>query len=177
MSNTLENIDDAIAYLESPEYLRMVALQQDEDSSSLLGRPGTVVTAEPAVRTPPGRAPDSYVQHLRTRDSHTLFSPLLESRTPFQTRGRLLSTTYPAGVGQLRFKYEAAASLFRADEPYIDYAVYSYSTPIVWHVTSDGYSEWVFPLVKYSRTTSRHQNKIKAALEDCGASIRYLGRS
>lgn len=35
-----------------------------------------------------------------------------------------------------------------------DYVVYSYATPIAWHVPGEG---WTVPDVKYSVTTSRHQ--------------------
>jgi len=35
----------------------------------------------------------------------------------------------------------------------VDYALYSYGTPIAWHTTDAG---WIIPPVKYSATTSKH---------------------
>lgn len=50
-----------------------------------------------------------------------------------------------------------------------DYVIYSYSTPIAWHVPpdsdeEDGDERWVIPKVYYSATTSRHQNLVRTAL-------------
>lgn len=44
----------------------------------------------------------------------------------------------------------------------VGYVVYSYGTPIAWH--DDALNEWVIPDVKYSSTTSRHQNVVKGAV-------------
>lgn len=52
-----------------------------------------------------------------------------------------------------------------SDQP--DYAVYSYGTPIAWHVPDDGDDggeRWVVPKVRYSPTTSHHQNLVRTAL-------------
>lgn len=55
----------------------------------------------------------------------------------------------------------------------IDYVVWSYATPIAWHVKPfdqshkeylDGRPHWIFPTVKYSTTTSRHQSIVSDAL-------------
>lgn len=43
-----------------------------------------------------------------------------------------------------------------------DYAVYSYATPIAWHVPSEG---WVMPMDKYSLTTTQHQSHIRVLIE------------
>lgn len=42
----------------------------------------------------------------------------------------------------------------------INYVIFSYGTPIAWHLT-DG--TWVKPNVKYSPTTSKHQSRIPKA--------------
>lgn len=56
--------------------------------------------------------------------------------------------------------------VLKQDQP--DYVVYSYQTPIAWHVPDDGddgdTERWVVPDVKYSRTTTRHQNLVLTAL-------------
>jgi len=41
-----------------------------------------------------------------------------------------------------------------------DYIVYSYATPIAWHGTHG----WNIPAIKYSVSTSKHQNYIRRAL-------------
>ena len=40
-----------------------------------------------------------------------------------------------------------------------DYVVYSYATPIAWHVSGS----WVVPLEKFSVTTTRHQFYVREA--------------
>lgn len=51
----------------------------------------------------------------------------------------------------------------------VDYVIYSYSTPIAWHVCQgeDGKPTdyWVIPTVKYSVTTTNHQNIATAAID------------
>lgn len=44
----------------------------------------------------------------------------------------------------------------------VGYVVYSYGTPIAWR--DDAREEWIIPDVKYSSTTSRHQNIVKGAV-------------
>lgn len=51
----------------------------------------------------------------------------------------------------------------------IDYVVYSYATPIAWHMKS---GEWVYPPVSYSPTTTGHQSVVRTAL-----GINYDGTS
>lgn len=41
-----------------------------------------------------------------------------------------------------------------------DYIIYSYGTPIAWHGTYG----WNIPAVKYSVTTSKHQNYVRRAI-------------
>lgn len=55
--------------------------------------------------------------------------------------------------------------VLRVDRP--DYVVTSYETPIAWHVANDGDGDderWVIPDVRYSATTTRHQNLVRTAL-------------
>ena len=49
---------------------------------------------------------------------------------------------------------------FKQDETRIEYAVYSYGTPIAWH-TSQG---WYIVSQKFSQTTSKHQNAVRRAV-------------
>jgi hypothetical protein len=51
---------------------------------------------------------------------------------------------------------------FKTDEIKIDYAVYSYGTPIAWH-TSEG---WYVVEQKFSVTTSKHQNYVRRAIAE-----------
>ena len=50
----------------------------------------------------------------------------------------------------------------KQDETRIDYAVYSYGTPIAWH-TAEG---WYVVSQKFSVTTSKHQNYVRRAIAD-----------
>jgi hypothetical protein len=58
-------------------------------------------------------------------------------------------------IGQLPIEFEQQLKL---DKP--DFIVYSYNTPIAWH--SD--KGWFIPEVKYSVTTSKHQNYVRRAV-------------
>lgn len=44
----------------------------------------------------------------------------------------------------------------------VAYTVFSYKTPIAWQ---DGNGQWTVPAVTYSKTTSQHQSKVRAAME------------
>lgn len=66
------------------------------------------------------------------------------------------------------------AAHLRADEndPGVEYVVFSYDTPIAW-VRRDGVA--VIPLVRYSRTTSRHQNLARTELVSLRDRITKIG--
>lgn len=49
---------------------------------------------------------------------------------------------------------------FKQDETRIQYAVYSYGTPIAWHTEAQG---WYIVEQKFSMTTSKHQNLVRKA--------------
>lgn len=77
-------------------------------------------------------------------------------------RGRVRRQFTPTQVGRLATEW---ALVLGQDEP--DYVLYSYNTPIAWHVPDDGDDggeRWVVPEVKYSTTTSRHQTIVRTAL-------------
>jgi len=50
----------------------------------------------------------------------------------------------------------------KQDETRIDYAVYSYGTPIAWH-TAEG---WYVVSQKFSVTTSKHSNYVRRAIAE-----------
>lgn len=109
-----------------------------------------------------------------TRDGWWEFAPTLSDGIDFKTSGALSGyraadlgdddwTAANLPLGQLPEEYRAsyAAAI---------YVVESYSTPIAWRLPNrmtgedDSTQVWVMPNVKYSVTTSRHQNKIRVAL-------------
>jgi hypothetical protein len=181
MNDSVEKIDDLIKYIESPEYLRMVAREQDEDPSSLVpSAPLTFpseMTDNDASDCPCGYCgtsqegayrPASTAGPLRlslTQDRPQMYAVPLRDLRPFITStNNLRGVTEPESEssGQLP---EIAGQLWRTDFENIDYVVYSYATPIAWRVRGTDWAEWVVPSHYYSRTMSRHQNKIRTALE------------
>lgn len=194
---SLDKIDDLISYIESPEYLRMVASAQGESTLSLLGpdpryssdgladwereildapAPPVRFTRAGVIRNRTPRAPRTAARQLSTRDGWWKFGECLGSRVPFKTYGKFKGVDAPKGTGILPAEY---AHAFNAVHEFIDYVVYSYATPIAWHVwnpgitgVSDPESYWVMPDTRYSVTTSRHQTKIRVALAESGEDVR-----
>jgi hypothetical protein len=115
---------------------------------------------------------------LTTRRAWWVFRDVMASLRPFRTRGALRGVTGPecSGAGSLGDRNPRAAILWSIDRPRIDYVVYSYDTPIAWHVNTIIGGEWVFPMATYSQTTSRHQSKIRTALENLRATQGYSVR-
>src|SRR5687767_753500 len=100
------------------------------------------------------------ITHLTTRSTFREYADALSSLTPFKTRGSLEGQYVPVWrFGRLDYDY-------RDSFKQADYAVFSYSTPIAWHIPDVG---WVMPDVHYSQTTTRHQGKIRTALSVIGA--------
>jgi len=60
------------------------------------------------------------------------------------------------------FSISRGGNTFKEDEARIRYVVKSYSTPIAWRL-DDG--TWVVPEEKYSATTSRHQSRVRRAVQ------------
>jgi hypothetical protein len=103
------------------------------------------------------------------------FSQPLQDLEAFDTHGALRGLPGNAtgwSLGQLPGEYHESVK-------HADYVVYSYSTPIAWHlpagVPSTAYppgvwytmrpdGEWITPQVKYSVTTSKHQGRIFTAI-------------
>lgn len=73
-----------------------------------------------------------------------------------------MTASHEVSVGRLDEEWR---DVLFTDSP--DYIVYSYATPIAWHVPDDGDDggeRWVIPDVRYSSTTTRHQNIVRTAL-------------
>jgi len=88
-------------------------------------------------------------------------------RMSFNTYGALSGRNVdrndmPIYTGQLPARF---VDQFRADQDEIDYVVFSYVTPIAWHVNGKG---WVVPDTKYSVTTSKHQGKARSGIHQSG---------
>ena len=89
----------------------------------------------------------------------------IAKRQTFETYGSFSGYTYDVSLhgmpstGILLGTHENILIDQAAD---VDYIVYSYSTPIAWHLTSTDL--WVMPDVKYSATTSKHQHYVRCAL-------------
>lgn len=101
---------------------------------------------------------------------------MIGMRKAFDTRGALRGRVNPGSTdsGQLRARHAAASNLWTADQSKIDYVIYSYNTPIAWHVSAEGVDEWIYPDTSYSRTTSQHQAKIRRALAVDASPVRVL---
>lgn len=104
---------------------------------------------------------------LTTHMLWTAFSRPLFELAPFKTGGALRGEKGNAtgfAVGRLPSEYWDSVKD-------ADYVVYSYATPIAWHISYDTGSavanpRWVMPNEKYSLTTTRHQAIIRTALGD-----------
>ena len=89
----------------------------------------------------------------------TLASWLMAGQAFSNATGTFHGTPFPVGKGRLPKEFED--SLNEAD-----YVVYSYGTPIAWHVPAQGTlrARWIEPNVKYSQTTTAHQSRLSIAL-------------
>lgn len=97
------------------------------------------------------------------RDGWWLLAEIIATSRPFtSTIGSLRGEheRWPTSFGRLP---AAHAARLRADSTRhgIDLIIYSYATPIAWHVRGAG---WRVPDVTYSVTTSRHQSLVRVAL-------------
>jgi len=98
---------------------------------------------------------------------------------PFETYGSLQGINEQAGFGRCGQLEDKARKAFLGHRDgkqgqHMDYVVYSYSTPIAWHVNSQG---WFYPDTSYSRTTSAQQTHVRVALDvssSRGEHVTYL---
>lgn len=108
------------------------------------------------------------IKKINTRSDFFTYAALLNQREAFQAGGNVSGHPKLASnphTGQL-------PQIFRESFVNSDYAVWSYRTPIAWY--SPLADAWIIPNVKYSPTTTSHQNKIKVALDHLGVDVRYL---
>lgn len=94
------------------------------------------------------------IKHHTTRD---IPASTLASLTPFQTGGALEgrdSHGWWSGRGYLRGH---ALRAFSRDRDNMDYVIYSYGTPIAWHMKN---GEWVRVINRFSPTTGKHQSAL-----------------
>jgi hypothetical protein len=75
-------------------------------------------------------------------------------------RGRAVNG-YNVYTGQLQ---GGALEAFNVNREMVDYVVFSYATPIAWHVNTGVGGWWVMPETKYSITTTKHQGRVRTAL-------------
>jgi hypothetical protein len=96
------------------------------------------------------------MRRLTTHTSWMDYRDTLARLEGFTTGGALKGVQGPSQWrwGQLPYEY-------RDSVKGADYVVYSYSTPIAWHMPN---GEWVMPDTRYSVTTSKHQGKIRTAI-------------
>lgn len=105
---------------------------------------------------------NSHMNRLTNKSSFSSYAAALEAFEPFTTGGSFhggpVNPGDSIGRGFLSPEYHHSASA-------ADYVVYSYNTPIAWHLShDDGEDRWIVPDVKYSMTTTRHQGKISTAI-------------
>lgn len=146
-----------------PEVLGFRVAQPEAESTPV---PSAAPVSRPATRQ--RRRRSGSVQQLITRDSFYVFRDVMDACQSFKTygslRGKRFADMRSPEAGHLP---SALADRFRTAwiNGRVSYVVYSYNTPIAWaeRDISGPSLEWVIPLVRYSRTTSRHQSKIRAA--------------
>lgn len=116
--------------------------------------------------------------------SHAIdvWRPLLAALEPFDAGDNVKGRQYQPGHASMISGDRSLVGIlpdhyweqFKADAHLIDYIVWSYETPIAWHLrdeslpagaTGYGYlGMWEIPYVRYSLTTSHHQAKIRDAV-------------
>lgn len=94
---------------------------------------------------------------LRAKGPWWEMAPYLRAREAFKTHGAMRAEeSAPVYTGHLPAEYSDSARS-------ADYVVYSYDTPIAWHVPGEG---WTIPDHKYSVTTSAHQGKVRTCIPE-----------
>ena len=107
------------------------------------------------------------IKKINTRSDFFTYAALLNQREAFQAGANV----YGAPKLASNERYGQLPALFWASFTNSDYAVWSYNTPIAWY--SHLAESWIIPNVKYSNTTSAHQNKIRVALDHLGVPVHY----
>lgn len=98
---------------------------------------------------------------IRTTTRSIRTAQAIRDREDFRTSGAL----YGESTGRLGSWQTGKLSgddldQFRLDAEHVDYVVWSYSTPIAWHVTGPNLDRWHVVAQKFSRTTTKHQSNL-----------------
>jgi hypothetical protein len=111
------------------------------------------------------------ISKVRLADTDKIITAILNgdnfTNSTGSFRGKGITTAWgiPAGFGSANRLDPEWLRRLRFDDP--DYVIWSYDTPIAWHVVDDlmvGPEHWVMPDESYSVTTTRHQNLVRTAL-------------
>jgi hypothetical protein len=103
---------------------------------------------------------------IRTTTRSIRTAEAIRDREDFRTSGALYGEeTGRMSVWQSGKLSGADYDQFVLDAPYVDYVVWSYSTPIAWHWTSQNPTAqpqqgWHVVSQKFSPTTSKHQSNL-----------------
>ena len=102
-------------------------------------------------------------EKLTTRNPGPIAKKLLALES-FKTNGALKGVAKPEWIDFGKMRVWDNALLYSDQNSYgVDYVIYSYSTPIAW-LRGDG--NWFMPVAGYSPITTRHQNTIRAAIQE-----------
>lgn len=82
----------------------------------------------------------------------------IANRTGFKANGTFSGSHFGLGIGRL--PADRVSGFLKAMDADDFYVVYSYGTPIAWHA----HGTWTVPDVRYSVTTTRHQNTVRKAV-------------
>jgi hypothetical protein len=96
-----------------------------------------------------------------TRTSNAKASEFIQDRIAFTGNNFYGVVTSPAtGTDYSPYGRLDTHLILQLNTEFPDYIVYSYGTPIAWF----GRFGWTIPNVKYSVTTSKHQNYVRRSL-------------
>lgn len=99
------------------------------------------------------------MRRLTTRGIRT--ATAIRDREDFRTSGALMAeSTGRLGSWDSGRLSGADLDAFRLDCQAIDYCVWSYSTPIAWHVTGPNTDRWHVVAQRFSPTTTKHQGNL-----------------
>ena len=98
---------------------------------------------------------------IRTTTRSIVAATAIRDRKSFRTSGAFFGQTYPDGGLGLGVAYNSwlnddEKQQWYTDCYHVDYAVFSYATPIAWH-TPNG---WHVVDQKFSQTTGKHQSNL-----------------
>lgn len=94
---------------------------------------------------------------MRYISNHSSAERFIAAREPFNGNSMSGSTTPGYVVGRLSRDWQ---TVYYATANQIDYVVFSFSTPIAWHLKN---GLWIIPSTTYSGYTSRHQHYARMA--------------